>query len=505
MQHEIDAVINMLDELAKTPERIALIEQDRKVTALQLRNMVLNFRQFLCDKNACLGDRIVVALPRGIDATIVIYSAFSLGICYVPLDLMNPANRLQYIAVNSAAKYFVGKGSKPVWCPDDVMWLDIDVLDWKRWSVEAENIFYTNANCGKYPNGSDDLLVTILYTSGSTGNPKGVAVSRRAIDAFVKWMGNTFNINSSDNIASLAPLYFDLSIFDLFTSIYFGATIIFVPQNLTLFPLMLSEWLQKNKISVWYTVPSMLIYWASKGGLANFNFEYFRLILFAGEKFPTQQLLNLVNLLPKIEFYNLYGPTETNVCCYWRVNKSMLHCEGDLPIGHPTSYATLKLNVEGELLVKGLSVASGYINGINMVSLVDNDGWYHTGDRCSINSSQEYVFHGRIDRMLKCYGHRIEPGEIENMAYKFPGIKECIVIGIHDGLDNVKPALFFSILQEEPSQNISNVFDMKKFKDFLRANLVYYMYPIKIILLDSLPKLSNGKFDLISMKRMAHG
>ena len=222
-------------------------------------------------------------------------------------------------------------------------------------------------------------------------------------------------------------------------------------------------------------------------------------MIFAGEKFSVQHLLNLVELLPKTDFFNLYGPTESNVCCYWEVNKAGLCFGCDIPIGHPTSYVEIKLDSQGELLVKGATIANGYVGNNSVISLVDKDGWYHTGDKCSINEAKEYIFHGRMDRMLKCYGYRIEPGEIENIAYKFAGIKECVVIGIKDGLDNMKPALFFSV---ENQNNSKDEFNLDQFKEFLRSNLATYMYPTKAIQLKDLPKLSNGKIDLVGIKGM---
>lgn len=480
------ALINIFEKLSGSPMRVALKELDREVTAAQLQNKVYNLCQFLINKKT--KDRIGIALPRGIDAAMAIYSAVLLGICYVPLDLTNPKKRLKFILDNAQIKYLIGIGAKPTWCKNDLEWIDINSIDLDQPSKNIE-VSYTQH--------SSDLLATILYTSGSTGNAKGVAISRYAIESFVVWVGNAFNIKPTDRIASLAPFYFDLSIFDLFTSIYFGATIVFVPQQHTLIPLNLSQWMQTNQISVWYTVPSLLVYWSLKGGIQEFNFNVLRLILFAGEKFPASHLLHLIALLPNTDFYNLYGPTESNVCCYWKVNQANLQKGHDIPIGYPTNYAEIKLNADGELLVKGATIASGYISSSNqLIPLTDEDGWYHTGDQCSINEMKEYVFHNRIDRMLKCYGYRIEPGEIENVAYKFLGLRECVVIGIQDGCNNLQPALFFS------AENNKDLFKLHQFKKFLHDNLATYMYPAKIIQLDYLPKLPNGKIDLVGMRKM---
>jgi non-ribosomal peptide synthetase component F len=137
-------------------------------------------------------------------------------------------------------------------------------------------------------------MATILYTSGSTGNPKGVAISHQALLNFSSWTQTTFKLNQQERIASLAPFHFDLSIFDLFSSLASGATVYFLPARLSLSPSRLTAWLSKYKITTWYTVPSLLSFIALKGALQTTDLSHLKRLLFAGEVFPSQHLIKLI-------------------------------------------------------------------------------------------------------------------------------------------------------------------------------------------------------------------
>lgn len=477
---------NIYDKLLTYPDnKILFCDFEQQLTGKNLKSRIDILGYLLLKEGINQQDKIGIALSRGVWATTAIYTSLLLGGCYVPLDLTNSPERLLYIVQNAGLKIIIGSGAKPDWVTG-IKWIDFNCIHTSN--MVPKDSPFVKVDC------SPENLKVILYTSGSTGKPKGVAIPYRAVETFVKWTGNTFHINNLDKIASLAPFYFDLSLFDLFTGPYYGATIYFMPKALTINPTKLSKWIEQNQISVWYTVPSMLVFWSLKGTIEKYSFPNLRLILFAGEKFPSKYLISLISILGRTKFYNLYGPTETNVCSYWPAIKSEISENNDIPIGIAACNAQLKLDNNGELLVKGPTVAAGYIGNNNILTnILDRDGWYHTGDKCSLNIREEYLFHGRLDRMLKCYGHRIEPGEIESVAYQFPEIKECVVIGVKDDFNNLIPALCFSSEIE---------IDIKQFKMFLKTKLPSYMNPTKIKYFKILPKLSNGKLDLVTIQQL---
>jgi L-proline---[L-prolyl-carrier protein] ligase len=456
------------------PDNIAFIEGSRQLSYRQVKQRANQL-------SACLAEqknpyrRVVIAMDRGIDAAIAILAVLGAGACYIPLDIKNPANRLNYIINDAAPQCILGKGLCPDWLETPALWLDIDQTAITQQSTSRPAEF------------SAEALVSILYTSGSTGAPKGVALSHRAMRNFADWASCTFKITHHDRIASLAPFHFDLSVFDLFSSLSCGATVHFVPAGLTLSPSRLTTWLRDQHISVFYTVPSLLSFIALKGSLTSTPLPDLKTVLFAGEVFPVPQLKNLCALLPAVAFYNLYGPTETNVCCYWPVDRDRLQTDRPIPIGYPACDAVLQIDPEsGELLVQSANNLSGYWQHGELVAALSTDDYYHTGDKVSLNEVGEYCYHGRLDRMLKCSGYRVEPAEIEAVLLQFPEVTNCAVLGITDETSGQRPAAAVVLKLGAKLATIVRL---------LKEKLPAYMLPCKFVVLDSLPYLSNGKTD----------
>ncbi|MCF7971820.1 MAG: AMP-binding protein, partial [Methylococcaceae bacterium] len=381
--------------------------------------------------------------------------------------------RLNFIIQDAQPHYIIGLGAAPDWLTTPELWLDIDnVLCTTNPNIQAVTV-------------ESSALAAILYTSGSTGNPKGVALSHQALANFSTWASQTFAINNQERIASLAPFHFDLSIFDLFSSLAGGASVYFLPSRLSLSPSRLTAWLAENQISCWYTVPSLLSFIALKGALDTTPLPHLKRILFAGEVFPTPHLIKLADLLPETELYNLYGPTETNVCCYWPVDRKRLNIEQTIPIGLPACNAQLTIDADtGELQVNSLNNFSGYWQQGKLNPL--NSRTYLTGDKVSLNQYGEYDYHGRLDRMLKCSGYRVEPAEIEQCINQLEHIESCAVVGIKDATSGQRPAAVVVL--------IAGASLAEAIKP-LRQLLAPYMQPCKFIVVDSLPVLSNGKTD----------
>lgn len=454
-----------------SPDSIAFVEGNRQISYQQLREEANRISSHLLDNSNCV--RVVIAIDRSIDAVIAVYAVLNAGACYVPLDLKNPSTRLNYIINDVDCQFILGKGDCPEWLEQSHLWLDMD----QPLAVTHHQPVQS----------SSELLAAILYTSGSTGHPKGVALSHRAMKNFSDWAASTFNVSKNDRIASLAPFHFDLSIFDLFCSLGCGATVNFIPTPLTLSPSRLTTWLSENKISIWYTVPSILSFIALKGSLATTPLPDLKTLLFAGEVFPTPQLINLYRLLPTVKFYNLYGPTETNVCCYWLVDYNRLHADHSIPIGNSACNSILSIDSENsELKVQSLNNLSGYWQQGRLIPALSSDNAYHTGDKVSLNAKGEYCYHGRLDRMLKCSGYRVEPAEIENTILQFPEVEACAVVGIQDLTSGQRPATAIVL---EKNASLSTLIKL------LRQKLPAYMFPCKFIELDSLPYLNNGKID----------
>lgn len=435
----------------------------------------------------CLsGARIAVALPRGIDAALAILACLYAGAAYVPLDTGNPPTRLRQIVSDADVQLVLGHGACPGWLPWPERWLDIGAIPTPS-PAAAQPTTPWATPLARAPR--RDELAAILYTSGSTGTPKGVALSHRAMANFVAWALQTFGLGAADRIASIAPFHFDLSVFDLFAGLAAGASIHFVPNGLAMAPSKLSSWLAGQAISTFYTVPSLLAFLAVKGNLAGTPLPNLKRILFAGEVFPTPQLIQLCNLLPGVALYNLYGPTETNVCAYWPVDRQRLRAEQPIPIGIPACHAQLRIDPDnGELLVDSANNLTGYWRGGRLEAQAGR--WYRTGDRVSLNAHGELLYHGRLDRMLKCSGYRVEPAEIEAALHGLPGVVACAVFGIDDPASGQRPAAGLVL---QPGYSAAAV------AQALRPLLPAYMLPCKYLQLDALPRLANGKVDYASL------
>jgi len=470
--------MHVLDRFLATssqhPNRIALQEGQRSVSYQDFHIRACQLKSLLQQKGIHAGDHIAILLPRGCDATIAIYATLFAGCCYVPLDIKNPISRLQFIIQDANITCIIGSGAKPDWC-DSHDWIDISQIQ----DGDENDI---DVIC----RGHDHDLATILYTSGSTGMPKGVAIPHKAITAFAQWSRQSFDISENDIIASLAPFHFDLSVFDLFTSLSSGAQTIFVPEGLTMFPSRLTRWLEEQGITTWYTVPSILSFITMKGELNHIQLPKLEKLLFAGEVFATPRLIELTALLPHVKMFNLFGPTETNVCTFWPVDRDRLSPDQAIPIGQAACLATLKIDESNhELLVKGPCVTAGYWKDGKLEPVTDK-GWYRTGDKVSINQHNEYLYHGRLDRMIKSSGYRIEPAEIEQTMNTSPLIQTSAVTTVADPVSGRR--IVAAIVA-------STDFDMSTFKQYLTAKLPTYMLPSQLKVIDTMPTLSNGKTD----------
>ncbi|GAB4362206.1 MAG: D-alanine--poly(phosphoribitol) ligase [Methylohalobius crimeensis] len=423
------------------------------------------------------GSPVALALPRGLDAACAVLGILAAGHPYLPLDMKAPPTRRHWIVQDARAVAVIGRKEEGA---TDRPWLDMD-------TIESADLPAVDLN--------PEILAAILYTSGSTGTPKGVALSQRAIHAFSDWARQLLNLSPSDRIAAIAPLHFDLSTFDLFSTLAAGACLDFLPDGLTAAPSRLTGWLADRRISGFYTVPSLLSFWVWKGNLAAAPPPALRFLLFAGEVFPTPRLRRMTELLAEVDCYNLYGPTETNVCCHWRVRRERLADDHPIPIGRPACGDELRLDhASGELQVRGPTLLSGYWREGRLHSALTADGWYATGDRAEQNRDGDYVWLGRLDRMLKVAGHRVEPAEIETVLSNLPGVAECAVVGIDDP-DGTRPA---AALVLAPDASLAAI------RHALREKFPPYMLPGRFLTLPALPRLSNGKPDLMVIQQSFH-
>lgn len=468
-------------------DNIIIIENDRSYSALDFLNIIGMYKQLLIKEEINTGDFIGIAMEKSIFSIAAIYAVLLSNATYVPIDMKLPDANLAYQIKNIRMNIILGDNQRPPWCADHTHWIELPKTIVSDIDASINDLFDQSPQ---------NNIAVILSSSGTTANPKGIMISHAAIDVFVEWTKNEFKLGKGKQVISTAPLFFDLSFFDIFSTIFSGATLNIPSKAITMFPTELSRYLKERHITHWYTVPSYLSFWLNKGAIENHLPLDMEVIMFAGEKFPINQLIRLSKHLEDTNFYNLFGPTETNVCCYWELNRDTITYHVSVPIGKATPYCQIKLTADQELLVKGKSLASKVIKDGTVIDLVDAEGWYHTGDLCEVNEDNELAFLDRKDRCFKSYGYQIIPTEIENVVYVYNQscIKECFILPINDTLKNKVPVL---IIVSEQDVHIEQL------RSFLKSQLAIYLLPKNIIQLDNIPKLSNGKTDMVKLTNIA--
>ncbi|HKK88490.1 MAG TPA: AMP-binding protein, partial [Saprospiraceae bacterium] len=303
-------------------------------------------------------------------------------------------------------------------------------------------------------------------------------------------------------LSSHAPFHFDLSIFDLFVSIKHAAALVLIDAKHGKNPRLLSQLIEEKKITHWYSTPTILKLMLHYGKIDRYDHTSLMYVLFAGEVFPVKPLKQLTEIWPHAKFFNLYGPTETNVCTWFKIPlplpKSQLE---PFPIGEVCSHLEGKLVHRGtagnELCISGPAVCIGYWKDDAQTgkSTFYDEGkrWYSTGDLVSVNSNGDYVYRERIDRMVKKNGFRVELGEIENVLHRMPEITDAAAISTVDEDLQGKIKVF---VQKKAEEDLNSV----QLKQFCLNYLPHYMVPDEFIYLKKIPKTSTNKTDYQKLK-----
>ncbi len=489
------------------------------ITYRELDEQADRIAGFLVSAGVRPGDRVGVVVPKGVAGLTAFFGIMKARAAYVPADCTAPAARNRAIlsdcAVRVAFLTAAGADILDSWTdapPSAVVFLDDGPAPVRtgesRICTWAEAIGHTQARIA----GRDRRdLAYILYTSGSTGVPKGVMLTHENALSFVDWCSEVFAPTAADRFSSHAPFHFDLSILDIYVPIKHGATLYVVGEELGKSPKELAEFIAASRLTVWYSTPSILALLAQFGDLSSRDYRALRLVLFAGEVFPVKHLRTLVTLWPRADYYNLYGPTETNVCTFARIPAPIPEERTTpYPIGHPCTHCDALVldseggeitdQAEGLLHIAGPSVFPGYWNRpeLNAKSFLDHGGrrWYNTGDVVTRDPADGFIYLGRRDRMVKRRGYRIELGEIERGLYQHPAIAETAVIAVADEAAGVRLLAYLSArASERPS--------IVEMKVFCGRVLPSYMSPDAFVFMEALPRTSTNKVDYQWLARLA--
>jgi amino acid adenylation domain-containing protein len=502
------------------PENVAVWARGRSLTYRQLQERSNQLAHLLCARGVKKGDRVGLFFPKCVESLVCMFGVLKAGGVYVPLDPQAPADRIGYIIGNCGIRVLLTTREKRnLLTPAVLDSLDFCLMTDESGTNGTGRIVVPWAMLGEHPESSAPALTLtetdlayILYTSGSTGRPKGVMLSHQNALTFVEWCAAKFNIKPEDRLSNHAPLHFDLSVFDVYNAIEAGATVYLVTEDLALFPATLAKFIEDQAITVWYSVPSALILLLLHSNLEPGKISQLRTILFAGEVFPMKYLRQLAELLPNVELYNLYGPTETNVCTYYQVERKSLTDLDKLPIGiacentevfavNDQDEVVTQPGGSGELYVRGPCVTYGYWGDQDKTRrMVEPNRFqqnfeekiYRTGDLVSLREDGNYDFLGRRDSMIKSRGYRIELGEIESALLSHPGVREAAAVAIPDEIvgNRIK-----AVIAAHAAQSLQAV----ELQQYCAARIPKYMIPEHIEFRESLPKTSTGKIDRVQL------
>lgn len=441
---------------------------------------------------------IVVFMEKCVECLTAFFGVAASGNFYVCIDTAMAAERVRKILECLKPAAIIKKGAS---VSNDSVFAGYTILD-------IDDLLYPHAEPSEISRRLQSIRSTtidadplyVLYTSGSTGIPKGSVISHRSVIAYAQWASRTFHFDHTTVFGSQTPFYFSMSVLDIFCTVCCGASLQIIPKKLFSFPVKLLAWLHEKKVNTIYWVPSALSI------VANWNaFDYVKLphlhtILFAGEVMPTRQLNIWRRHLPDALYANLFGPTEiTDIGLYYILNREFTD-EEPIPIGYACenmeAFAVTheglraKAGEQGELYFRGSFVGMGYYSNTEKTSeaFVQNplhslypEIVYRTGDLVRQNKQGEYIYLGRKDFQIKHMGYRIELGEIESIAAAFEKLQRAVCL-----YDPNKDHIL--LLYQGNAEK-------KEILLFLQNYLPSYMLPDEIICLRSLPLNSNGKID----------
>ncbi|SHI51856.1 amino acid adenylation domain-containing protein [Algibacter luteus] len=464
------------------------------------------------------GDRVGILMPRCLETAIAVYGILKSGAAYVPIDPFSPLERAKFLIEDCGIKHVITipqqiKKIKKLTLKNKNLTSIVGISNEEGFkSITWEDVFKISLKNYVPANILGEDLSYILYTSGSTGTPKGIMHTHNSALAFAELVVDLYDFKPTDKVANVAPLHFDPSILGYFSAPLAGATTVIVSDGHLKFPVSLAELMEKEQLTIWFSVPLVLVQLMLNGGIKNRDFSSLRWVLFSGEVFPTKQLRALMKIWPHAIYSNIYGPTELNQCTNYNLYEPPIG-DDTIPIG--TTWGNTEFKIldendnevkEGEvglLVIRSATMMQGYWNNIaltekSMYNLEVAPGfmhvYYRTGDLVKLNNKGELLFLGRKDRQIKLRGFRIEIDEIENILLKFKGVVEAAVV-----LADLKEEkeLIATVLTDKNSK-----ISTKDLEKHCNNELPVYALPSKILILDAFPRTSTGKINRKEMEKI---
>lgn len=502
----INLLSYLYETVARVPEKTAVVDGDISVSFMELLRRSKALGSVLSQKAGDVIRRpIAVLLSKSIDSVTADIAILFSGNAYMNLDVKSPLQRIDGILrridpvlVITAHKY--AEALQEIWPKDKT--IDLDAVEWNAAQFDQDRIDQTLSAL------IDTDPACVINTSGSTGVPKGVVLNHRSFIDFTEWAREEAGVHEGEVMGCLSPIVFDIYSFELCMLMAWGCTMVLLQESLAAFPARLLQILEKRHVTFIFWVPTIMVNIANMRLLEDIKPASLKTVWFAGEVFPTKQFNQWRRHLPRATFVNLYGPIEITLDCTFYMVERELSDDEPIPIGRACKNTDILIlndqnqpcatNEEGELCVRGTSLAMGYYNDPEKTAaaFVQNplnraypETIYRTGDMAYVNERGEIMFKGRRDTLIKHSGYRIELNEIEHVAVnKLALFKNCCAV-----YDEGKKEI---ILYYEADEQMAR----SQLHKALAEVLPRYMIPSDFRWMRQLPRNANGKIDRLGLR-----
>lgn len=510
----------------RRPDAVAVAGGHETLTYAQLEGRSNQLARMLKEGGCRKGDRVALLMPKSPAAIVGLLGIYKADCIYVPLDPASPASRLAKILDSCDNTWLLAGGSVTglldgllendrLRASVSVGWMDRRPPSGNNF--RAEFALGDLLSCSAEPAVSENTRhdpAHILFTSGSTGIPKGVVITHSNVIHFVEWATAYFGMDSSDRASAHAPITFDLSVFDIFGTFAVGGELHLVPPELNLAPNKLAELIRRLELTQWFSVPSVLNYMAKFDVVKFDDFPALRRVLWCGEVLPTPSLMYWMERLPHVRFTNLYGPTEATIASsYYTVPARPDDPQAPIPIGIACDGEELLVLDEslrpvppgevGDLYIGGVGLSLGYWRDPEKTAAAflphphragASDRIYKTGDLARVDADGLVHFLGRTDSQIKSRGYRIELGEIEAALSTVQCLRECAVVAVAS--DGFEGTVICCAYVPAPGAPVTPAALRRKVSGLLPP----YMLPARWMAFDSFPKNATGKTDRRRLK-----
>lgn len=514
LAHTIDQAVQ------RDSDQEAFCTPGQSLTYGQIAERSNQLAHWLVDKGVRRGDRVGILMPRCLESAVSVYGIIKAGAAFVPIDPHLPVAGLKHLINDCGIRHLTTHPSQAATLGEfvtqktsvqSIIGLDAP-LDGPVRTQPWSQLEQFSASSPPAIKATEDDLAYIMYSSGSTGRPKGIMHTHRSGLSYAKLSALTYGVRPNDRIANHSPLHFDMSTFGYFTSPYAGATTVLIPEAYTKMAASLSQLMQTQRITIWYSVPLALIQLLERGVLDSRDLTRLRWVLFGGEPFPLKHLKTLMSRWPHARFANVYGPAEVNQCTHYEIPPFHGAAQDEtnpspVPIGstwNNTEGLILDKNdqpvedgQEGELLIRSPTMMRGYwarpdlnATAFYRQQIYSNfeKVYYRTGDLVRTREDGLLLFLGRKDRQIKVRGYRVELDDIEHTLVTHPVVEEAAVFPVRESQSNDRIEAVVVLKQ-------SQILKPEQLNLFLSDRLSGYAVPTKIDIVQSFPRTTSGKID----------